>query len=273
MENQQFGFGAIPSPKDIRDYKLSSQALVSISVPETFQLNKIPIKNQGSQSTCAAHTLCELVEYHNKRQTGNFTKFSTDFIYGLRFDGDYMGEGMHLRDALKNLQNYGDVYYTTIPGNSNVPTARNKVFSNFESHKIEAYPNRISTYYRITSVKEMQYAISHDGPVVIGMRWYSSASLDKDNVYTFNSSKSCDGHAVLAVGYDKEYVILQNSWGASWGNKGYFKVKYSDFKTLFFDVFGVTDNITSIKKPNKFTDVVSPIINKILNIFSKIFKK
>ena len=36
------------------------------------------------------------------------------------------------------------------------------------------------------------------------------------------------GHAVLCVGYDdaKSQVIIKNSWGASWGDKGYFYMPY-----------------------------------------------
>ena len=37
------------------------------------------------------------------------------------------------------------------------------------------------------------------------------------------------GHAVLAVGYDDEdhVFICRNSWGASWGDAGYFYMPYA----------------------------------------------
>jgi C1A family cysteine protease len=37
------------------------------------------------------------------------------------------------------------------------------------------------------------------------------------------------GHAVLAVGYDDFYqrFMVQNSWGTSWGIKGYFTMPYA----------------------------------------------
>ena len=55
----------------------------------------------------------------------------------------------------------------------------------------------------------------------------------REGVYT---SDTCKGgpedvnHAVLAVGYgvDKDtglgYYIVKNSWGAQWGDDGYFKI-------------------------------------------------
>jgi C1A family cysteine protease len=37
------------------------------------------------------------------------------------------------------------------------------------------------------------------------------------------------GHAVLAVGYDDttQHFIVRNSWGADWGDQGYFTIPYA----------------------------------------------
>jgi C1A family cysteine protease len=85
-------------------------------------------------------------------------------------------------------------------------------------------------------------------PVLMGMTVYNSFESDsvaKTGVMPmpFKGDKVLGGHAVLAVGYDdsKSVLIVRNSWGASWGDKGYFYMPYafvnkgfaSDFWTLF----------------------------------------
>ena len=42
------------------------------------------------------------------------------------------------------------------------------------------------------------------------------------------SEENLGGHAILAVGYNdaKQQLLCRNSWGATWGDKGYFTLPY-----------------------------------------------
>jgi hypothetical protein len=48
----------------------------------------------------------------------------------------------------------------------------------------------------------------------------------KDGVYKRSRSSSAAGHAVVLIGYNNTggYWVVKNSFGASWGNGGFFKV-------------------------------------------------
>lgn len=259
-----YSYGAIQSSPDIRDYTLLASNVSDL--PTTYINSPTKIKSQGSHSTCVAYTLSSLIEFHNLKETQIYTRFSTDFIYGCRFDSDYFGEGMSLRDGLKVIQKYGDVKYSLFPGNTNVPKAFSKVHQNFETLRLEAYPNRITTYYKIKSLDELKYALYHDGPVAASMRWYSESSVDKNGIYHYNLSNGYFGHAVLIVGWDENNLIVQNSWGITFGKKGLFYVPIKHMNEVFKELYGATDNITNIKTPSKTIGLCSPLINLILKV-------
>lgn len=58
------------------------------------------------------------------------------------------------------------------------------------------------------------------------MQHYTGGIIDDPNCGT-----DLD-HAVTAVGYGseggKDYLLVRNSWGPSWGEKGYFRIAITD---------------------------------------------
>jgi cathepsin L len=78
------------------------------------------------------------------------------------------------------------------------------------------------------STMELELAVAH-GPVSVAI---------EDDTFIFQlynggiiSDSGCGinlDHGVLVIGYGsdagKDYWILKNSWGTSWGEKGYFKI-------------------------------------------------
>jgi len=69
------------------------------------------------------------------------------------------------------------------------------------------------------------------GPVAVSFQVISGFKNYVSGVYTVdNCGKTTKdvNHAVLATGYGTEnnspFWNVKNSWGATWGNKGYFKI-------------------------------------------------
>jgi C1A family cysteine protease len=95
-----------------------------------------------------------------------------------------------------------------------------------------------------TAVKNL---LRNNVPVMMGFNVYDNTRTYQyfENLnttsYTYNPLTSTGalakgvsllgGHAVPLIGYDdtKQAFLVQNSWGTSWGNNGFFYLPYSVF--------------------------------------------
>lgn len=261
-------FTSLVSPYDVRDYKIA--CVSATEFPEEFILDNVTVKDQKDTNSCVAHACSSIVEYHNKRQQGDDTVFSTEFIYGYRPLGYYVGEGMYLREALKTLQKYGDVPVSDLPGNQEYEAAIEKVNSNLEELKDKAYPHRVSSYMKLDGVDEMKTALMKYGYVLVSMPWYKYYKL-RNGIYTYSPDVLSGYHAVVIYGWNKDGWLVQNSWGKSWGRNGRFVIP---FAFQFREAWSVTDNIVNEG------DVIRPKDNvfvkwfyKIINFFGNLLKK
>ena len=268
----KYAFGAINSSFDIRDYSI----VTANNVPEKFYCPiQVPVKNQGQYSTCVAHAAASAVEYHYKKITGKYRKFSTEFIYGIRDIGYYVGEGMSIRDALKTLLQYGDVFEVDCPGNNHVQQSINNVHSRESELKVLAYPHRISAYYKCNGTHKIKSALLAHGPVLVSIDVHEKYRF-VDDVYDDNSSKRIGKHCVLIIGYDEKGWLIQNSWGKYHAGDGKFYMPYS-YK--FNEAWGLADsiddttvNVIKIKPRSFILDKIYKIYNKLINLFLNLKK-
>ena len=262
--------GVLESPVDVRDYTIAASGYL----PDKFAYSPLPpVKNQGPRPTCVAHAASSLVETHNERQQGEYVEFSTDFIYGTRDVGQYIGDGMCIRDALANLKKYGDCYHSDCPTNSEVDEARAIVDADVDNLRALAYPHRISSYYRCWNHEQIKTALINHGPVLISMNVYDGAYI-KNDTYVCDTSKDYGRHCVLLYGWDERGWLIQNSWGRYYAGDGRFILPF-DFKIN--EAWGVTDNIADqILIKNRETPVSNffyKLYNALANFFINLFKK
>lgn len=244
--------GAIPSPPDGRDYHLAMIATEGAYFPENFEI-EYPgeVKNQGSVGSCVPHSLAYCREITEATQSGAFREFSTGFIYANRQGtmGELLEqEGMVPRDALKNLQKYGDVLEETFPHNDIYPVVKKllekEIFLNPFTYDF-AKPYRIGTYYRLYTENEIKTALTELGPVTICVPIYPSFYKTGAGgaVNLPQEGEKLQGHHQMTItGWQEGHWKVLNSWGPDWGNGGYC---YLPFTYPVTEYWGQVDNIVA----------------------------
>jgi C1A family cysteine protease len=101
-------------------------------------------------------------------------------------------------------------------------------------HKVVAYTAASTTIAR-------KQALSSRGPVLAGLSIFEDFYYYKSGVYRHVAGAFLGYHAVCVVGYSdaQQCWIVKNSWGPSWGEKGYFRIGYGecgiDSQFAFYD--------------------------------------
>jgi cathepsin B len=61
-----------------------------------------------------------------------------------------------------------------------------------------------------------------------GFTVYEDFMNYKSGVYKHQTGSQLGGHAVKIVGWGDGYWIVANSWGTSWGEKGFFNIAFGN---------------------------------------------
>lgn len=79
----------------------------------------------------------------------------------------------------------------------------------------------------------LKTALVHYGPLPVAMMVYEDLVDYRSGVYSYVTGEAMGGHGVLLVGYNDagKYFIAKNSWGAKWGEHGFFRIAYSELES------------------------------------------
>lgn len=231
------------SPQDSRDYVADKMLVPITTFPTDLDLrpNLQPIRNQGSQGTCAAQTAACCKEWQERKDIGLNEYFSPQFIYNHRINKTT--EGMYGRDVMRILNKTGaarekDFPYGTMIMDKNIPQDIKEKAGNF----------KIKSYAQIHNMNTLKTSLHQNGPCYISLPCYNyGPRFWKQN----NNDNSLGGHAVTVVGYNKDGFILRNSWGKNWGDDGYCIYYYEDWGS-HWEIWTVMDL--------KSRDIDDPII-------------
>ena len=259
--------GALAPKVDVRDYKVAAAAS---EYPESYQISPLPkVKNQGSVSSCVAHTASEILEHFNEVETGEYIPLSTDFIYGMQgVQYNRLESGMYLRDACKIIKEYGDCLKDTISTNTEQPkcTENLKEILTDEIYA-EAAISKVKSYASCPNDKSIKHALMNYGPVMGSTKWYDKKSFD-GKVIKFDKASDYGYHAIMIYGWCPQGWLCQNSWGKNWNGDGRFILPFGEVREAWSFVDATNSDIITPKR-NSIFDIIYKIINAIINLFKK----
>jgi C1A family cysteine protease len=239
--NSNFALGAIKSLFDPRDWNIRKVfSLIKKHLPDSltptpealdYRPQLLPIRNQGSLGTCVAMSVSAMKEYQEKKDSKLNEYLSPLYVYSMRMNKP--NSGMYPRDALGILRVNGiamekDYKYELQNPDGIVPA---DLISKARQYAIRSYAT-------VKCVEDLKQALVQFGPCMGTINVYNYGSQP----WLQNSppTPSYGGHAMAIVGYTKDSFIIRNSWGDSWGDKGYTYMPFTDFK-FFKEVWSAMD--------------------------------
>lgn len=171
-----------------------------------------PTDDQGNTAHCAAFSAAQILEALYWKETGKILQIDAAHIYAKakEIDGatDTLGTypEMTLKCGLELADETGMIDKRRY--------AIRKLYASKD-------PN--------TTVELLKRTIHRNGFLAAGFKitedWYR---LCEDGISILETSRKRDlgGHCVVAVGYLKDSLIVQNSWGKEWGAKGFGRIAW-----------------------------------------------
>lgn len=248
-------FGWKPDLPDHRDFTFAQAGGPSTKVTKLPSVCEIPttlfspIEDQRSLGSCTANAAAALIEYMQRKAKGTHIDVSRLFLYKVtrKLMGEVGDTGAYLRDTMKAMRIFGalpeEYWPYEITTYETEPTAYHyAIASNFKS----------VSYFRVDQtglsasdlMQEIKSRIFKKIPLMFGFTCFSSINIAIDGNIPFPTAKErvVGGHAVALVGYndEKKAFKIRNSWGESWGDKGYGYLPYEYLNQgLMTDIWGV----------------------------------
>ena len=187
------------------------------------------VKNQGTCGSCWSFSATGSLEGQHFRKTGNLVPLSEQNLIDC---SDYYGN----TGCDGGMMDYAFAYIKANGGidtEADYPYIADVSVCQYNSAESGA---TLRNWVDITSEDEdaLQVAVATQGPISVAIdASQSSFQLYSSGVYSEpKCSSTLLDHGVLVVGYGvedgKNYWLVKNSWGSTWGENGYIKMTRGD---------------------------------------------
>lgn len=228
-------YGWKPDRKDSRDHKFRlpwfsiTRYMPEALLPDLVDLTDIcpPVMDQGQLGSCTAHAVTAALRYNliDNGETDIFLSRLQLYYDSRALEGTVdQDAGAEIRDVIKVAAKHGvgrELFWPYDLSKWNEKPAE-EVYRdavNFEALDYQSVE---------TNTRAVKTALYVGHPVVIGVTLFESFESDEvanDGVVPMpgRSEREVGGHCMLVAGYGKKpgYFTVLNSWGASWGDRGW----------------------------------------------------
>ena len=161
------------------------------------------------------------------KETDDITAFPTTFIESA---------GTQTKLALSVARKYGCVLEEDLPLDGGLAKLSVAAFYT------KAARLRIASYHNLgVELSDWRRWIAQQGPILTRLgvdRTWDRAGATKGRLDIYQPNTVRGGHAVSLVGYTPDHFVVRNSWGTSWGDKGFAYASNDYAQAAFTEAYG-----------------------------------
>jgi len=161
------------------------------------------------------------------KETDDITAYPTTFIESA---------GTQTKLALRVARSYGCVLEEDLPMDGGLSQLSAAAFYT------RAAQLRISSYHNLgQNLDHWRSWIANNGPILTRLgvdRTWDRATTTGGHLDAYRPDTVRGGHAVCLVGYTRDHFIVRNSWGTTWGDKGFAYASNAYARDAFKEAYG-----------------------------------
>jgi len=242
MSKYNYGWKKTPGGLTLKKFS-ESKFFKVMELPPLVDLRSVDslILDQGQLGSCTGNGIAGCINFLHKA-TGEL--FSRLFIYynERSVEGTVdQDAGANIDDGIASVKSQGVCSESIWPYDITQFTVKPS-----DEAYAQASKDVVTDYLQVNSLAEVKMCLAAKFPVVFGINVYESFEdstvASSGHVPVPQSNEQCiGGHCMKIVGYDdvNQWLIVANSWGTGWGDKGYCYLPYayvnsdaSDFATI-----------------------------------------
>lgn len=241
MKSSKQRYGWMPDTPDSRDmaYVVAGHAAQALPTSIDLRPQCPPVYDQGQLGSCTANAIAAAIAFEQRKLKAPllFTPSRLFIYFNERAQQGTVDvdSGAPLREGIKAVNRVGVCPEDEHKNAGNWPYDP-ALFAHRppESCYTIAHHVRTLRYSRLLhQANDLKGCLAEGYPFVFGITVYKSfegPGVKKTGIVLLpaKGEKEVGGHAVMAVGYDdaRQAFIVRNSWGAAWGDRGYFYLPY-----------------------------------------------